>query len=257
MNNESLLLETIIISTIILLLCVAVIAVIISLSHKHQAEQEVKVQELAVNYEKELRKAEIEVSESVMTSIGLELHDNICMMLTSVSYGMNILMIHDDELREQLQPYQKTLQETTDHIRIISRTLSRHFILIKTLDEMIKMIVERIYSFHGIHVDYEYDGTELNLTKDQETLIFRIFQELIQNILKHANAQNIVIHLKVRPQFSLSVLDDGNGFDLDAIVYKNGIKNITERAKLAAMSCEYFTSVGFGCKVILKPLSSS
>ena len=54
MNNESLLLETIIISTIILLLCVAVIAVIISLSHKHQAEQEVKVQELAVNYEKEL-----------------------------------------------------------------------------------------------------------------------------------------------------------------------------------------------------------
>ncbi|RYZ52960.1 MAG: hypothetical protein EOP49_08305, partial [Sphingobacteriales bacterium] len=75
--TDNLILQTVILTTLIILLFIAVVAVTIFITHRYRMQQEIRVKEIALSYEKELRKVEAEVAESVMQHVATEIHDNI------------------------------------------------------------------------------------------------------------------------------------------------------------------------------------
>jgi signal transduction histidine kinase len=250
--SENIVLTTVIISTLIIIVLVAMVAVVIFLAKKQSVTQANKMNELAINFEQELRKAELEVSETLMKHVARELHDNLAMIFTSASFGLNQVMAEHDELVKELTPTKETLMHGIADLRMFSKTLNQDYMSSRSLTEMVDIEATRIKLLGSFQVHYFYDQNLLEITKNQELFVFRIFQELIQNILKHAKPNNIHINITNQNGFQLVVSDDGVGFEMEKITNVNGIRNVMERAKLASLSCSFVSSIDNGCTVTVQ-----
>jgi two-component system NarL family sensor kinase len=91
-------------------------------------------------------------------------------------------------------------------------------------------------------------------------MVFRIFQEIVQNALRHSSASQLEISLHNEGTgFELKVYDNGNGFNREEILSStkaSGLRNILKRARLAGMECTIHTNPGEGCLFILKKVST-
>jgi signal transduction histidine kinase len=93
-------------------------------------------------------------------------------------------------------------------------------------------------------------------------MLFRIIQEQVNNVLKHASAKNLVIELIADSEghaVDLTISDDGKGFELDKVRSKKGVglSNIASRAQLFNGSVHIVTALGEGCKLKINvPISN-
>jgi signal transduction histidine kinase len=119
--------------------------------------------------------------------------------------------------------------------------------------------VERINNSGLINASVLIEGEAYSLGEQRELVLFRIFQEALNNTLKHSGAK----HLKINLQYSklllnLTLEDDGVGFSSDLISWNlgSGLKNIQSRAALIGAVATIYSSPGKGCciKVTLNPL---
>jgi len=105
---------------------------------------------------------------------------------------------------------------------------------------LLKPIIELDY--FGFHED--------QLPENKKLALFRILQEQLNNIIKHAMAQNVWINLTSTPHHAkLIIKDNGNGFDPAKIRRGLGLTNIINRAELFGGRVEIATSPGKGCKI--------
>jgi len=94
-------------------------------------------------------------------------------------------------------------------------------------------------------------------------IIYRIVQETLNNILKHAASRKIIIHLQYSPdEFTLSITDNGKGFDLTLLnhntSYGLGIKNMHNRARLMGARFQISSTLGEGTNVVVTvPLANT
>jgi signal transduction histidine kinase len=91
-----------------------------------------------------------------------------------------------------------------------------------------------------MNISYETDDIEPQLPKDSRTVVFRMFQEIISNCLKHSKANTIEVKF-LGEDFLLQIKDDGKGFDKNIVLVERkgfGLKNIIRRAALASLVCE-------------------
>ena len=250
MGNNTIIL-TVIFVTLIVVLMFAGVAVAFYIASRQKLERDMKIKQAALDYEKELRFAEAAVSESVMSHIGRELHDNVSNRLTQLRLQIESKMLDNTENENLLQPMQATLVIASDQLRSISRALSTDFLQNNDLVHSISMELDRIKQLGLISVHFDQDDQQPKLTNEQHLLAFRIFQEAAGNTLKHSKANNLTVKVKNDPDFSLVIIDDGQGFQ-PGTGTENGVRNMKKRAELAAMRFELLSSPGKGCTVILK-----
>lgn len=247
--NEIMLL--IILFTLLLLLLVAGVVVSFHIANRQRLEKNIRLQEATLKYEQELRAAETAISESVLKNISHELHDNIGHMLTSMRLQLESRMLDDEQQAQQLRPLQTTLIATSDQLRLLSRTLNPDFLQHSDLIAAINMEVERLQMVTGLNISFDYDMPSLKtLTKEQQLLAFRIFQEGLSNAVKHAQAKNIHISITGAEGFRLRIADDGKGFERNP-TRENGLRNMMSRATLAKLELDIYTSPGAGCELLL------
>ncbi len=245
----------VIFTTLVLLLLVAGIAITFFVTIRQRLEQKMKMKQVALEYEQELRAAEAEVSESVRAHLSREIHDNIGHMLTYLRLQMENKMLDDEAIAHQLEPMLKTTAEISQQLRLFSRALNPEFIKDHSLLFMLKQEAERISHLNKMQVHWTDDGEIYTaLTKNQQLFIFRIYQEILHNALKHSQATNLYIEVSDQAGLTLSVTDDGKGFDIAAKTQtSNGLKNILKRAELSSMECSITTAPGKGCKITITP----
>ncbi|RYF79581.1 MAG: hypothetical protein EON98_14410 [Chitinophagaceae bacterium] len=117
--------------------------------------------------------------------------------------------------------------------------------LIDSINDLIESL--RQTQTFGIELDY-FEFDEDFLPHNKQLAIFRIVQEQLNNIIKHANAREVSIKLTCsNKQVLLSIKDDGDGFDLAKIRRGLGLSNIINRAELFGGSVEILTQSGKGC----------
>jgi len=107
------------------------------------------------------------------------------------------------------------------------------------LINILQQEVIRLQQLKKYTIHWEYD-VEPVLNKDQKVIAFRIFQEILNNIMKHAGGKYIYINLYGKNGFKMVVRDDGKGFDLDEKLKSgggSGLKNMLKRAELANLKC--------------------
>src|SRR6185437_2164008 len=119
--------------------------------------------------------------------------------------------------------------------------------------------VNRLQQFNHLKIHWKNDDTEPVLNKDQRLMSFRIFQEILNNMLKHANAKNISIVLQGKEDFKMVVEDDGKGFDVSQTMQTgngSGLRNIVKRASLANLDCQISAAIGKGSIFTLQQVAS-
>ena len=239
---------TIIVTTLLILLLLAGVIITMFISNRRNQQQEMKMVQMQIDYEKELRKVQYEVQEQVLVNIGRELHDNIGQLLTVMHMQLEQHKFLNPDGGPLIETIGTTLGETIKEVRRLGKSLNSDLFESQGLINTITAEVERLRQLNKFEVNWTYDS-EPALTKDQKVIAFRIFQEILNNILKHAGGKFITISLKGTDTFKLQVKDEGKGFDYPEILRVakgSGLKNMVRRAELAKLICNINSIIGKG-----------
>jgi len=256
MFSDDILITTVLASLLILVLIGGIVITIFAANRRH-VRQEINMAQMQLNYEKELRTVENEVQEQVLINVARELHDNIGQLLTLMNIQIEQEKLGRPDVQQIMKPIEETLQGTIQEVRVLGRNLNSDLLeqngLINTIDNE----VSRLKGLNQFEVHWNHDGIEPVLDKNRRVMAYRILQEMINNMLKHARAKNLYITLQGKERFSLTLEDDGRGFDMNEAMNKStssGLKNILKRASLAELDCSIDTAVGKGCTFTLKQI---
>ena len=212
-----------------------------------------------IKKQKELTNATILGQEKERTEIGRELHDNINQLLTAIKLYLNAAAaqpsIKDEMIRRSIESLSKCIEE----IRKLSSSLVPPSIDADSFTEVIKELAEPIKLTTPLNINYNIDNANTNaLTDLQQLNVYRIIQEHLNNILKHANAKNIAINMQNEDdQIVLSIKDDGQGFDVTVRRHGIGFNNIQSRAELLDGKMKVLSKLGKGCLLVVNfPVNS-
>lgn len=240
---------TVVVTTLLILLLVAGVVITMVLANRRHVQQEVKMAQMQVEYEKELRNAEHEVQEQVLSNVARELHDNIGQLLTLIRIQLEQEKLDDDALVERLAPVDATISDTIDQVRLLSHNLSTEYLETHGLIYALEKEADRLSKLRRFSVHWQVEGEEPAFDKGRRIMIFRMVQEVINNTLKHAVAKNIHIALTTLNGFKLIVSDDGRGFDKEKVLAEGkgaGLQNMLKRARLAGVELKIESSTGKG-----------
>ncbi|MBK6976362.1 MAG: sensor histidine kinase [Cytophagaceae bacterium] len=225
----------------IILIVILLVIFIISFFFVHQNRlQKHKLEKAALQaqFEQEILNAENEIQDSTMKHISRELHDNVGQMLTLVKIQLNNLT-EEIPNNKKISDARSFVANVLTDIRALSKSLNSDNLLQEGLVSAINFELERVKYLGIYNLEFNFDKGETAINPKNEILIFRIFQELLQNCLKHAQAKNITVNLVESPQcLNLEVVDDGIGFDFQTKIQQSGYKsgaglsNLIHRAHL-------------------------
>jgi PAS domain S-box-containing protein len=207
-----------------------------------------------------INKAVINAQENERQQIGMELHDNVLQIIAASLISIDYLQFRfkdNSDIVSAVHEIKKHLNETVDELRRLSHQLTPSISAKQSLRDKVESLIYTIkksgYTDVSLHI-YDFIPP---LSEDIQTGIYRIIQEQLNNIYKHAKADAIKIEIqKENDTVSLQVIDNGIGFDVDAVKNGIGLENIKRRASLLGGVAVIQSSPGKGCKLIVKiPLS--
>lgn len=220
-------------------------------AHRTRLRQQLKLAQAQAEYEQELRAVAGEVQEQLMANLSGELHDNIGQRLTLVHFQLEAQRRNYQP--ELLQQANQNLVEAMKEVRLLSHSLSSDVLRRQGLFAMVTQEARRLAQNGHLTVSLQnHVESEPLLATDQQLMAFRLFQEAVNNVLKHARARNLHIKLQAEPAFLLEIWDDGKGFDTNNLTNGGaGLHNMQQRARLAGLQCTISSKPGSGCTVQL------
>lgn len=235
-TEESQLITALIFATVFLILASVGLILFFFFSRRKVIEKEREKANLKIEHQQKMLQASIAIQEIERKRIAQDLHDAISSKLNVVSLTTNVL-IDDNSIGT-------TQKEALEHIlEITSTTLESsrkiaHDLLPPILDKFgLKAALEELFDEYSKNtkIDIQYNLEELQLSRANQLHVFRIVQELINNSIRHGNANELVIFMEDYSEgFKLTYQDNGSGFDVSKIAEKSGIglQNIESRVNI-------------------------
>ncbi|MXV49811.1 sensor histidine kinase [Pedobacter sp. HMF7647] len=248
-NNDPDFLLILLVTTVVIFVFVAFIVTILFLYQRRYFTHQKAISQLKQNFQQELLQTQLEIQEETFRNISEELHDNIGQVLSFVKLTLNSYSVTKAEQREgKVQECSDLVANVITDVRDLSKSLSTDFISRLGLGGMIEREAERLNRSGLIHTSVTTEGEVFELNQQSELILFRVFQEAINNTLKHARAKRLTIALKYSPDlFTLTVGDDGKGFDTATETLGSGLTNIRNRAALIGAETHIISQVNQGC----------
>ena len=204
-------------------------------------------QELVTEYEQAVLKAKVEIREDTLTYVGQELHDNVGQMLSLIKlYLSRPNMAHTADVRN-------LIDQAIKDIRRLSHDLNINRVEQYSLTEFIEQELHKVHKAGVVQTSLENNGFCEPVCAHDRLMISRIFQECINNTLKHAEAKHIFVKLATEKAIcTLSIADDGKGFETGSTRMGSGLSNIYDRIKLIGAEIEITSSSGDGTRTVLR-----
>ena len=192
--------------------------------------------------------------------ISLELHDELGQSLT-------VLKLQLRGMKEKLQKDQIVLQEgcentlqyvdqIIDNVRRLSRDLSPSILEDLGLTAALRWLIQDFAKHSNIDLSFKIPDIDKRFSKDAQIIIYRIFQEALTNIGKHAHATAVTaLAEETEKQIELRIEDNGKGFDLNRIESQPstekslGLMAMDERVRMLGGSLRIETEAGVGTKI--------
>lgn len=214
---------------------IVIIGIFLYVYQKHALKNKQKFQEEMNAIEKKNIEVLIESQEMERKRIAGDLHDGAGHLLSALKLNLTSINVADKNERKIHQNAIHILDEVATEVRDIS-----HLLMPQTLSDIgliasIMDLCTKINVSKKILIQFNYTIEESSLTAFQKLSIFRIIQEILNNILKHANAQNIMLNLSKKDRnFELQLIDDGRNFNMEDLNNSKGLgwKNIMTRISL-------------------------
>jgi PAS domain S-box-containing protein len=206
--------------------------------------------------ENRINKAVIDAQEQERMQIGMELHDHVQQILAGSLLTLDYATTcFDDRVSalEALQAVKGYVNEGIHEIRRLSHQLAPAMRTPEGLPEKINELVESMNAGGRLVIDVETDTFLSPEDEGLELAIYRIVQEQLNNVVKHAEATRVLIVLRQMDNgLLLSVRDDGKGFDPGERAPGIGLENIRRRAVAMNGELKILSAPGKGCELVLE-----
>ena len=203
-----------------------------------------------------LNKAVIDAQEKERIQIGMELHDNVQQILAGAMLTLDFVFGSYDDRTEALNALRDIKQYLSDgmaELRRISHQLAPSIRWEQNLEDKIRALVETMNIGRSADVKLEIDQFGQPLSQEIQLAFYRILQEQLTNILKYAHASLISIRLeKMERMITLSIKDNGQGFDPATKQSGIGLENIRRRVAALEGEMKIVSSVGNGCELLVQ-----
>jgi signal transduction histidine kinase len=189
--------------------------------------------------QQELRsKAVIEAEEKERVRIAKELHDGIGQQLSAAKLNISGLQASIKTTNEQeavmLQNALDLLDESVKEVRSVSHSMIPNALIKSGLVSAVREFINKISSSGNLKINLEIVGLNERLETTVENILFRVLQELVNNIIRHSRATEVGIQfIKHENELTILIEDNGVGFDVNAQLSESnggiGLKNIISR----------------------------
>jgi signal transduction histidine kinase len=195
----------------------------------------------------------LETQEQVLNNISQDLHDDAGQQLTYINFQIENLKLDSTQLHAMLQPLSVSVHGLSDSIRSISHSLNHQLLMKQDLYKAIEAEVKRLQKNSPIRINLSIPPDVNDFAANEKIVVYRIFQEIINNIFKHAKATEVNIAIKSDP-FIMSVSDDGKGFDMAGEQPEKqslGLQSMMQRAAIIDYSLDIHSEPGKGTIITL------
>jgi signal transduction histidine kinase len=253
---ESLVLAT----TALFILVTGFIIYFVVLYRNRQLKNKQEQQQLQAAFRQELLKTRIEMQEQTLRHVSREIHDNITQVLSFIKLDLAMInTIEEQQKQGKINDIRELVSQAITDLRDLSKSLSFEHITKLGLVKTIEMEAARLNKSGIVKAIVSTEGAIIPLGEQRELVLFRIFQEALNNSLKHSGAKLFKIDLQYYPQlFNLTLEDNGKGFSAGSGESGDGsgLRNMETRAALIGATCEIVSRPGNGCviKIDLNPL---
>jgi len=201
----------------------------------------------------------VSAQEQERQGIARDLHDGVGQMASALGLGLaaasESVRTNPAVAEKQLRELKSMSGELVKELQVLIAGLRPSVLddlgLVPALDSLVKEFEQR----SGVPTEFKFHGNGRRVKPDVETIIFRIAQEGLTNVSKHAQAQAVAVRLTITNQsLCLSVQDDGVGFDAQKVLHSDprrqwGLIGIRERVALVGGNCDIRSQVGRGTKI--------
>lgn len=253
----------IILGSLLLVILVLLIIIAIILYRNRQVKHRKEKQELEKNLAQILLQSQLEIQEQTLKNISQEIHDNIGQVLSLAKLNLSTMEPDNpDELKEKIADSKKLVSKAIQDLRDLSKSMNTDNIEALGLVRAVEYEVDMIRKA-GFKTELNVEGSKIRLEPQKELILFRIIQEVTNNIIKHAEAASIEISIAyTESELKIEVKDDGKGFDLSPLnenssAFGLGIRNMHSRAKLINADFNMNSEMGKGTTVsLMVPLNN-
>lgn len=204
--------------------------------YRHLREKE----QLKTKFSQELLQSQLEIQEQTLKNITQEIHDNIGQELTLAKLNLNTIDLSKPvELPDKINTSKNLVSKAIQDLRDLSRSMNMDSIMSMGLTNSIENELDMIRKTEMFNTSFDVQGEIPRLDEKKELILFRIVQESLHNIIKHASAKNINVTIKYANDIlALDIKDDGKGFETAIIEGLKpagvgmGLRNMHNRADL-------------------------
>ncbi|WP_164972651.1 PAS domain S-box protein [Lacibacter luteus] len=192
----------------------------------------------------------IQTQEREREIIGGELHDNVCQILSMTKHYLELIERNREISQTYLPQARQLIDDSIQEIRHLSHAINPPTLAAKNIVDALNVLFNNITATGKLTISFNYSHTFTDLDMQQKRAIFRIVQEQLNNVLKHAAATEVLISLSLEnDDLHLSIADNGKGFDPLKQHAGLGLNNMEARVKAFAGRITVVSSPGKGCKV--------
>jgi signal transduction histidine kinase len=240
-------------SFLILMLMISVI-MLFRIYLKRKNKLLLEKERMSIQFEQTLLQSKLEIQEQTFHDISQELHDNIGQVLSLISINLNTLnaphethkIMHMDEL----------LGKALTDLRNLSHSLDADYIRNNGWTELVHKLLNNLQNTGKFTTNILIDDDLPALGTEKPIILFRMIQEVINNIVRHAAANTIVFKAqKENNRMVITIQDNGKGFDRLAASDGAGLRNLENRAKMINAELAISTQPGSGTivSISIKP----
>jgi signal transduction histidine kinase len=190
---------------------------------------------------------------SERTRLARDLHDAVTQTLFSSSLIAEVLPdlweINPEEGQKRLEELRQLTRGALAEMRTLLVELRPNSMAQIPLPDLLRQLCESLIGRARLPIQFTSEG-QANIPADVKIALYRITQEALNNIVKHAKATKVIVSLQLGEIVRLTIVDDGSGFDLEAVSPEHlGLKIMCERAESIGADCSIYSQPGEGTQI--------
>lgn len=235
----------VIVSTLVIASMVGFVVLLMVLNTNRRLRHRAELAEVERTRRAEVADAELEAVRQTLHDVGRELHDNIGQLLVVAQMGVYTLM--EDKPDPRLNEVSEMLTRSMDEMRRLAHSLDASIWERRPLVDAIGTEAQRLERVGRLRAHVIHAGQPFTIDPDTGIILFRVFQEVVSNVLKHSGADLLTITLNGDSPISITIADNGRGFDAANTVGNAGLFAIRRRCALIGFDARCTSTRDNGC----------
>jgi signal transduction histidine kinase len=257
---------TIIITTILVFGFSVAIVYFLFLYQRKRFRHQQELLQMREAFSQTLLQSRLAIQEQTLDHISKELHANFSHLVSLININLSeILPQSSNEQRENIIETKSLAKQLMSELKALSANLNTDHIIHIGLVKALENELNRIAKTRKYEIQITKTGEEFRLLAEHEIILFRLCQEVLNNIVKYAAASKVAATFSFSSsQFILTIADNGSGFNVEEAFHQcgdkqsTGLLNMRKRASLINANFNISSKIGEGTSISINiPLSNN